>query len=48
MKKKKKFFKGIALYDWYFIPTIYVYSRKKDTTTIELRFLKFYCGWSDA
>ena len=42
-----RFFKRISLYDWYLIPTIHIYSRRKDTTIIEIWFLKFYFGWTN-
>ena len=41
----KKYFLDVYLYDFYLIPTIHVYSRRKDTYTIEFAWLKFYFGW---
>lgn len=44
MKKKRQFIKGINSYDFYPLPTLYFYSRHKDSYTIELCIFKFYIG----
>ena len=41
----KKLIKGIYMYDFYLIPTVHIYSRRKDGYTVEFTWLKFYVGW---
>lgn len=41
----KTLIKGIFMYDFYLIPTVHIYSRRKDTYNVEFCWLKFYIGW---
>lgn len=41
----KKFYIDKYLYDFYIIPTIHIYSRRKDTFIFEITWLKFYAGF---
>lgn len=40
----KTIIKGMYLYDFYLIPTIHFYSKRKDGYNVEFTWLKFYIG----
>lgn len=41
----KQFIFDKFMYDFYLIPTVHIYSRRKDTYTVEFSWLKWYIGW---